>query len=327
MRFHDLPKTALSLSVLCLGAAEFGSNIDEDEAFAMLDAFAESGGNWADTAHIYAAWLPDGAGQSERTVGRWLQSRATGKFHVATKVGHPDLAAMEISRLSPEEIAGDFAECLERLQRSFVDVLYLHRDDESVPVSEIMDALNREVSAGRVRALGASNWTLARIEAANAHAQSRGLQGFSLSQPGWSLASVNASARGAGLTLQMSDALLQRHRETGFPAAAYSSQANGFFAYPLAKNGEEPTVKQQALAPSYDSARNRARHQRATQLANELGCGANQIALAYVCSQSFPAWAIIGPRRMEQLRDSLRASDLQLSPEQVAWLEGDEPEA
>lgn len=327
MRFHDLPQTDLRLSVLCLGAAEFGSNIDEAEAFAMLDEFAEAGGNWADTAHVYAAWLPEGAGQSERTVGRWLQSRAPQKFHVATKVGHPDLAAMEISRLSPEEIAGDFAECLERLQRSFVDVLYLHRDDESVPVSEIMDALNREVQANRAGALGASNWTLARVEEANAHAQSRGLQGFSLSQPGWSLASVNASARGAGLTLQMSDALLQRHRETGFPAAAYSSQANGFFAYPLAGNGEEPTAKQKLLAPSYDSARNRARHQRAAQLAGELGRTPNEVALAYVWSQSFPAWAIIGPRRVEQLRDSLHAADLQLSLEQITWLEGDEPEA
>lgn len=307
--------------MVCLGVAEHGSAIAPGDSLAMLDAFAEAGGSFADTAHIYASWLPNGEGQSERALGRWIKSRQPRGFVVGTKGGHPALATMDRSRLAPEDIERDLSESLERLQLSSVGLYWLHRDDPAVPVGEIMGALGEHVQAGRVAAIGASNWSTDRIEAANAYAAAHGLAGFCASQIGWSLAEVNDAARGAGHTLQMDDEMLGWHRSQGFPAAAYSSQANGFFAHEIARSDAEATPKQKALAGSYLSPRNRARHARAAQLGRDLGRAPNEIALAWVWSQSFPAAAIIGPRSLEQLRSSLRAADLKLSPEQAVWLE------
>src|SRR4028119_1824671 len=101
MLHTSLPASSLQPSVLCLGTAGFGSDTSADESFAMLDTFAEAGGNMADSAHIYAAWLPDGWGQSERTLGDWLRSRRPAGFLVSTKGGHPPMENMDASRLSP----------------------------------------------------------------------------------------------------------------------------------------------------------------------------------------------------------------------------------
>ena len=119
----------------------------------------------------------------------------------------------------------------------------------------------------------------------------------------------------------MDDEILTWHRNTGFPVAAYSAQANGFFAYPLPEPGAEMTRKQKALAPSYLSPKNALRHAHAQELGFRLGRTAHEVALAYLWNQTFPAVAIIGPRRLEQLRDSLKAADLRLSAEDVAFLE------
>lgn len=328
MLYTSIPGTSLKSSVVSLGVAEHGSNVSLDESFAMLDAYAEAGGNMADSAHVYASWLPAGTGQSERTLGQWIQSRAPQSFLVATKGAHPDLATMGISRLAPDDIRRDITGSLERLQLNAVDLWYLHRDDIQVPVDEIMSAVHEHVAAGRVRALGASNWSVARITQANEYAAKHGLTPFCISQIGWSLAQVNSQVRGAASTVQMDDEILAWHRETGFPIAAYSAQANGFFAYALPdsrpESQREMTDKQKSLAHSYLNPRNSARHDCASRMSTHMGRTASQIALAYLWSQRFPSIAIIGPRRLEQLHDSLRAMDLRLSPHDAAQLESAE---
>lgn len=321
MIYTSISGTSLKPSVISLGVAEHGSSVSTDESWAMLDAYAQAGGNIADTAHVYASWLPDGEAQSERTLGQWIRSRRPPNFLVATKGGHPDLATMDISRLARHDIARDLNQSLERLQLDAVDIYYLHRDDTAVPVDEIIDALNEYVASGRVRALGASNWSVSRVEQANEYASRRGLNGFCISQIGWSLAEINPQARGAAMTLQMDDETLAWHRASGFPIAAYSSQANGFFTYPLPDPQSEMTGKQKALAHSYLNARNTARHEGASHMSTHMERTPSEIALSYIWSQSFPSIAIIGPRRLEQLRDSLRARDLRLSPDDVMQLE------
>jgi aryl-alcohol dehydrogenase-like predicted oxidoreductase len=229
---------------------------------------------------------------------------------------------MAVSRLSPEAIAHDLQESLERLQLDSIDLYWMHRDDPAVPVLEIIEALNAQLQTGRIRAIGASNWSVARIEEANKVAAKRGLTGFCASQIGWSLAQVNPAVRGAANTVQMDDETLHWHRQSGFAQIAYSSQANGFFATPLPQEHGEMTAKQKKLAPSYLSDQNRARHNRAGELAATLGRTTNEVALAYIWSQSFPGVAIIGPRNMQQFADSVGAADLRLLPEQIAFLEG-----
>jgi aryl-alcohol dehydrogenase-like predicted oxidoreductase len=241
---------------------------------------------------------------------------------VSTKGGHPPLETMEESRLSPEDIAHDLQESLDRLQLDSVDLYWMHRDDSTVPALEIIEALNEQMQAGRIRAIGASNWSAQRIEEANAGAARHGLAGFCASQIGWSLAIVNDAVRGAANTIQMDDETLRWHRHSGFAQMAYSSQANGFFAVPLPQEKADMTDKQKKLAPSYLNDQNRSRYSRAEELAATLGRTAHEVALSYIWSQSFPGVAIIGSRNSEQLAASLSVADLRLSPEQVAFLEG-----
>ena len=148
-------------SPLSLGAGDLGTKLQGDAADRLLDAYAEAGGDLLDTAHVYACWVPGGEGASERALGTWL--RKTGaETKVATKGGHPPMEGYDhpADFLSPDAIARDVAESLERLQRSHIDLYYLHRDDGQTPVAEIVDALNAQPA---LRLLGASNWSTARV--------------------------------------------------------------------------------------------------------------------------------------------------------------------
>lgn len=303
-----LPGTTLSLSRLCLGTARFGADIPESAAFELLDQFVERGGNFLDSAHIYAAWLPGGTGASERTVGRWVRARdCRSKVVVATKGGHPELNTMHISRLSPECIRKDLHESLQRLQMDAVELYWLHRDDPQIPVGEIMSVLNELVAGGRVRAVGCSNWTVARIQESAAYASRNSTVGFCASQIGWSVAEA-AQGHGVGGMLYMDVPTLAFHRESRMPQVAYSSQAGGIF-------------NKGALRAPYDNPRNQTRLTLAQSLAAKHGCSPNQIALAWLLAQQFPVFPIIGSRTVEQIADSCAAVNVRLSAEELRALE------
>lgn len=320
MRIAPLPGSGLRPSVISLGTGSFGSGIPRDDSFRILDAYAEAGGNFLDTAHCYAAWLPNGAGASERTLGAWLKTRNTReKIMVATKGAHPDLQQMQVSRMRPEHIAQDLRESLERLQLDRVDLYWLHRDDPGVPVGEVLSALNEHLAAGRIGALGASNWSSGRLDAASSYASAHGLTGFCASQIGWSFARVNPGISGQNGMVFMDDETLVWHRKTHLPVAAYSSQANGFFSGKY-RRGEMPENKK-GLAKTYFNDSNFGCLERAQALARKLGRTANDIALAYLTSQAFPAYAIVGPHSVEQVKSSCAAGNLELAPEDLQFLE------
>jgi aryl-alcohol dehydrogenase-like predicted oxidoreductase len=318
MQYRTIGETGLNASRICLGGGDLGSAIPRDAAFAVLDAFAEAGGNFLDTARVYAAWLPGQGGVSERTIGSWLRSRgARGRMVLATKGAHPDLDAMHADRMSPEEIAFDLAQSLEALQTDRVDLYWLHRDAPDVPVSEIMDCLNSHVRAGEIRALGASNWRPARIEAANAYARAHGLVGFSASQIAYSLAVQGDDA--AQRTLAMDAPTHAWHSRTGFPQVAYTSQARGFFSGKYGRGRGDPASLAMRL---FFNEVNLGRLERAQALASARGWSANGVALAYLLGQPFPVFPIVGCRTVEQVRSSTAAAALTLTPAEIAILEG-----
>jgi aryl-alcohol dehydrogenase-like predicted oxidoreductase len=303
-RLHpDLPP----LSVIALGTPLFGSTISEDEAFAQLDAYAAAGGNLLDSAHVYAAWLPGGTGQSERTIGRWLRrSGLASGVTIATKGGHPALTSMDVHRLQPAAIAQDLNESLERLQCTQVGIYLLHRDAEEVPVGELLTALEEQRRAGKIVAYGASNWSVARLAEAAVWAQRNHIRGFSLDQPGWSLAERSSTAPVVPGCRYGDAELLAWHRRSGMGTMAYSSQANGWFAKDV---------------PAYDTPANRVRRSIAERIAARHGCSPTQAAVAWLTSKAFPAVAVVGPRTAEQLADSIQAGALRLSQEECTELE------
>jgi aryl-alcohol dehydrogenase-like predicted oxidoreductase len=309
MRLRQLPGIVPPCSAIVLGTGGFGSAVPRHEAFAMLDDFAEAGGTFIDSAHIYAAWLPDGIGASERTVGAWLASRGLrDRMVIATKGGHPQLASMERSRLRPEDLADDLAESLDRLAQPDVDMYWLHRDDPAVPVDEMLDALQPHLRAGTVRAIGASNWTWRRLKEAEVCAKMRGWTSFAASQISWSLASFAPGHRFGGGMVGMDADTLAWHGHSGLPVIPYSAQANGYFAKPL-------SVALERL-PQYAHPANPQRWRMASDIAARRGVSPNSIALAWLLQHPQGGWGIIGPKDRAQLADSLSAAELTLTADE-----------
>ena len=161
MRAFTIPHTDLTVSALSLGTGGMGTHVSHDDSFRILDRYVERGGNFLDTAHIYAAWVPGGGGASERTIGDWIRTRgARDAVAIGTKGGHPHLETMTISRLSPQEIVQDLDESLERLQIETIDLYWLHRDDPKRPVGELIETLTDAVTQKKIRYFGVSNWRL-----------------------------------------------------------------------------------------------------------------------------------------------------------------------
>ena len=316
MIYHPIPRTSLSVSALCYGFGGHGTSATGADSDRLYNAFREVGGNFFDTAHCYSFWVPGGMGISERTLGSAIR-RFGGREEivVGTKGGHPQVLPgypRPDYYLAPEVIASDVQESLDRLGLDAIDLYYLHRDDVRIPVEEIIDALNQEVRAGRIRFLGASNWSTERIAGANAYALAHGLQGFVCSQPQFNLAEPNRPF--ADPTMQfLTVADRQWYTSTGMPVSSYSSTACGYFA-----------THGQSASGSYGNPTSQARLGRAEQLAAEIGCTPNQVALAWLMRQPFPVIPIIGTTNLEHLRDALAAVALELSGEQVEWLEGRE---
>jgi aryl-alcohol dehydrogenase-like predicted oxidoreductase len=324
MEYGSVPGIAPAPSVICLGAGGFGSTIPWETAFAILDAYVGQGGNFLDTAHIYAAWEPGGVGASERTLGAWLKRNGLRRrFVIGTKGGHPHLQSMQVSRLSPAAISQDLGESLERLDTDYIDVYWLHRDDPAVPVGEILGVLNEHLAAGRVRALGASNWSLTRLVEAAAYAGAHGLQTFCASQIGYSLAQSQLPNPTAERIRYMDGQTWEWHCQTGMPLVAFSSQVLGLFSAKYVGDGRNlKTGKDQTVKKIYFSAGNFERQKRAAALAEKYGRTTNQIALAYLLGQPFPVFPIAGSQTVRQVLDSCAAADLTLRPDEIACLEG-----
>ena len=319
MVFVTLPHTDLRVSSLCLGTGEFGSKVNQADAFRLLDAFVDAGGNFIDTANVYGDWIPGTKSSSEKVIGSWLRlSGNRSRVVLATKGAHPHLARMQQPRLARRDILHDLEESLRHLQTDVIDLYWLHRDDPARPVNEIIDTLEEQVKAGKIRAYGCSNWQTARLAAAQDYAASRRSVGFVGNQMLWNLAVLNPQAIPDPTTVAMDGEMLAYHQITGLAAIPYSAQAHGALHKILA--GRRDDLRPHDLA-MYPLAANQARVAQAEQLADELDVSFSAIVLGYLHSQPFVTVPIIGCRSLAQLQDSIASSNLRLTPAQLALLE------
>jgi aryl-alcohol dehydrogenase-like predicted oxidoreductase len=279
-----------------------------DLAVELLDAFVAFGGNTIDTAHIY------NGGKSELAIGQWLKLRNNrDDIVILDKGAHPNAAG---PRVTPEAIASDLRDSLERLQVDYIDIYMLHRDDPNVPVSTIIGTLNEHKAAGKIGALGTSNWTVQRIQEANEYAAANGLAGFTCNSPNLSLAKPN-EPRWAGC-ISADHEYNAWHEKHQMPLMSWSSQAGGFFTGRFSPEYTED----KEMVRVYYNAENWERLRRTQQLAEEKGgVNANHIALSYVLNQSFPTCAIIGPQKLSELEDSVKAVHVEIIPEEIRWLD------
>ncbi len=310
MRYATIEGLDRPVSRLVLGTMALSPDA-QDQANALLDAFVAAGGNLIDTAHVYRS------GGSERAIGAWMRARRNREqVLLLTKGAHHSATG---KRVHPVEIAFDLGQSLERLGTPYVDLYLLHRDDPAVPVGPIVETLDRHAALGRIRAFGGSNWTHQRLQEAIDYAQAHGLRPFTASSPNLSLAVPNEPMWPDCLSVSGDEAALAWYRTREFPLLSWSSQGGGFFSGRYTPDRtDDPNIVR-----VYYSEQNWARYARAEQLGRELGYTPVQIALAWVLSlPGLRTFALIGPRTLDELESSLAAADLELSPEQVAWLEG-----
>jgi aryl-alcohol dehydrogenase-like predicted oxidoreductase len=187
MQRRQLGRTDVQVTSLMLGGNVFGWTADEPTSFAILDAFVAGGGNFIDTADVYSVWVPGHTGgESETIIGKWLKRSGKRKdMIIATKVGmqmaadRKGLAATYIERAAEES--------LRRLQTDYIDLYFSHTDDTTVPLAETLEAYRRLIDKGKVRILGASNYSVARLqEAFEVSVQSR-LPSYQVLQPHYNL--------------------------------------------------------------------------------------------------------------------------------------------
>jgi aryl-alcohol dehydrogenase-like predicted oxidoreductase len=278
-----------------------------ETAAANLDAFLAVGGNTVDTARIYCG------GESEEVLGRYMEERkARDRFVILTKGAHHDERGPRVNR---ETIREDLLRSLEKLRTDHVELYALHRDDPNVPVGAIIEALNEHIEAGRIKAIGGSNWTWRRLREANAYAEAHGLVGFSFSSPNLSLAKANEPFWPGCVSADAET--LRWHEETQMPLLSWSSLARGFFSGRFT-----PEVKDDPdIVRVYYSDANWERLRRAERLAREKGASVVQIALAWVLNQPFPTCALIGARNVEELRSCREGADIKLTREELDWLD------
>lgn len=307
-----LPKTDLSVSEICYGTATLGVNMEDLDAFALIDAFRDAGGNFLDTAHVYACWTKAGAGSSECTIARYVKANGGNDLVIATKGGHPGMPGYRRvdRRLDPCRVHADIEDSLGRLDVDTIDLYYLHRDDTRFGVEEIIDTLNDEIDAGTIRYIGASNWTRKRLEAANAYADQAGKHGFVVSEVEFSLAwkETPAPKDHGGQTLFAQEDDLDYHRRSGLPMCPFASTGRGYFAEGSAAAGKQ------------DSPVNRRRLEPVRSLAKEKGCTPTQVALAWLRHLEFPCIPITGTTSLSHLRENLAAVDVTLTTDEMRTL-------
>ena len=307
-----LPGTDLCVSRLCLGGNRLGAQLDHAASFSLLDAFEALGGNFIDTAHVYANWLPDVERScSEKTIGRWLSASGAEGYVVATKIGHPPLDDPTTRRLDAASLRADVAEALAHLGLARLDLVYLHRDDPARPVDEILGVLEELRGEGLIRYYGASNWSPSRLEQAQQAARRHGWAGFSANQPEWSLAGRNPGSVADDL-FAMDAAMLGWHERNQIAAIPYSAQAKGYFDKLRLDTLDDVTAR------AYDNAANRAVADILNEIAVRSHATPTQVALNALIQGPVTSVPVIGPRTTEQLQSSFESLALPLGRDDLA---------
>jgi predicted dehydrogenase/aryl-alcohol dehydrogenase-like predicted oxidoreductase len=298
MTYRELPGLDRPVSRMVMGC----DNRDTfSEAAVIWDAWLQCGGNTFDTAYVYGR-------KRQKLMGQYLKSRGVAdEINLICKGAHTP-------HCNPEGLTRELHESLDDFSLPGIDIYIMHRDNPDIPVGEFVDVLNEHAEAGRIKVFGGSNWSIERFQAANQYAEKNGKRGFSLLNNNLSLARM-VSPVWAGCIAASDPESREFLEQTNTPNFSWSSQARGYF---LSKDATGMIVGGQN---NWDSPDNRKRRERAFELAEKYDVTAINIAAAYVLCQSFPSYALIGPRTLEELRTSLPALKIELSPEELKYLD------
>jgi aryl-alcohol dehydrogenase-like predicted oxidoreductase len=294
---------------LVLGGNVFGWTASGEEAFAILDRFVEAGGTMIDTADVYSAWVPGHkGGESESLLGEWLKRRGRrDDVLIATKVGM--LPGEGGEKLEPARIASAAEASLKRLG-THIDLYYAHQDDEKTPLADSLHALDALVKAGKVRAIGASNYSAARLAEALDFSEREGLARYEVLQPEYNL-----------MVRDRFEGELQRlciDRNIG--VLPYFGLAAGFLTGKYRSEADKAKSIRGGRMDAYLNERGFAVLEALDEVASEAGATPAQVALAWLAAQPGVTAPIASATSRAQLDELLGVLTLELSGEQVERL-------
>jgi aryl-alcohol dehydrogenase-like predicted oxidoreductase len=309
----SLGRTGTTVSEIAFGTWRFGRENDDgeieigrDRAHDLLDAYADHGGRFIDTADMY------GDGRSETYIGDWLATRDREEYVIASKIYWPTRDDPNGSGLSRKHLRRQVDLILERLGTDYLDLLYTHRWDDETPAEEFMRTLDGFVRDGKVNYLGTSTfepnaWKVAK---ANELADRRGYEPFTVAQPRYN--AVNREIEGNYLDMCA---------DYGIGVVPWSPLAGGFLTGKYGRNEEPPAdsraATDQQFVESYLTPENFDALEVVEAVADEVGASPGQVALAWLLDHEQVTAPIVGARTVEQLAETLAAAEVSLTPEQV----------
>ena len=313
MHLRPLGRTGLQVSNLCLGTMQFGWTTDERASFAVMDAFVEAGGNFFDTADVYSRWAPGNpGGVSEQIVGRWLKDRGNrDRLIIATKVRGRMWEGPDGEGLSRAHITRAIEDSLRRLQIETIDLYQCHSPDEKTPIEETLRAFEELVSSGKVRHIGASNFTVAQLSEALRVAGEKSLPHFETLQPHYNL------VHRAEYEVELAS-LCERE---GIGVIPYSPLAAGFLTGKYRPGQPQPRSARAGRVREYMNAPGFAVLEALDRIAAAHDMTPAAVALAWQMTRPAIVAPIVGANSPEQLADLLPAAELTLSQGEIAALD------
>ncbi len=313
MEYRFLGKTGLKVSELCMGAMTFGRDASEEDSHKMLDKFVEAGGNFIDTANVYTR------GVSEEVVGNWMKNQTRDDLVIATKVRFPMGEGPNDVGLSRKHILREVEQSLRRLQTDYIDLYQVHCWDGATPLEETLSTLNTLVESGKVRYIGASNYSGWQLQKALDISRQRGWELFTCLQPLYNL-----------LDRDVEWELVPLCQNEGLGIIPWSPLRGGWLSGKFKRGMTSPlegtrikTAEEQGWSEAwskYNTEHTWSVIDKLFDVAEETGKDVAQVALRWVVQRPGVTSPIIGARTMEQLESNLGAAGWTLSDEQMEQL-------
>jgi aryl-alcohol dehydrogenase-like predicted oxidoreductase len=308
MKKQLLCQSGLSVPPLIFGGNVFGWTIDEAMSFRILDALLDAGFNAIDTADVYSAWAPGHqGGESETIIGRWLKQRGCrDKVTIHTKVGK-----LGDQGLSPAWIVRAVDDSLKRLQTDYIDLYYAHADDASVPLEDSLGAFADLVRQGKVRAIGASNYSAARLKQALDVSAAHGLPRYECLQPGYNLVDRKGFETDLASFCQTA----------GLGVAPFYALASGFLTGKYRSSADLANRARGVKVREYLNDRGFRILAALDVVAQRHGATMGQVALAWLMAKPAVTAPIVSATNLDQLRDLLKAPEISLDAGSMAELD------
>jgi len=307
MEKRRLGLSGIEVEPLCFGGNVFGWTVDESTAFTLLDAFVDAGFGFIDTADVYSIWVPDHeGGESEKVIGKWQASRGNrARLVIATKVGMwPKMPGLKAANI--------IAACegsLKRLKTDYIDLYQSHRDEPETPMDETLEAFGKLVKAGKVRAVGASNFEAERLAMAEKIAEEGGFPRYDTLQPCYNLVERDFERALQPLCVE---------QEIG--VIPYYSLAAGFLSGKYRSAADTEGKARGGRVVQYLTDENFAILGKMEKIAQAHHASLAEIAIAWLRDRPSVVAPIVSATSLDQMKSLIRGAQLKLSDAEIALL-------